>query len=40
MAIAAYVKEQKHFQGQNVAIISCGANIAMKKLKEIVLHWD
>ncbi|KAL9987298.1 hypothetical protein ACROYT_G001581 [Oculina patagonica] len=40
VAIAAYVKEQKNFQGQNVVIISCGANIAMKKLKEIVLQWD
>ena len=40
VAIAAYLKEQKKFQGQSVVIISCGANIAMKKLKEIVLQWD
>ena len=40
MAIAAYMKEQKQFLGQSVVIISCGANIAMNKLKEIVLQWD
>lgn len=40
VAIAAYLKEQKKYQEQSVVIISCGANIAMKKLKEIVLQWD
>lgn len=40
VAIAAYVKTEQRFLGQNVVIISCGANISMKKLKEIVLQWD
>ncbi|KAJ7365906.1 hypothetical protein OS493_002636 [Desmophyllum pertusum] len=39
VAIAAYVKVQENFQGQNVVIISCGANIGMNKLKEIILQW-
>jgi len=40
VAIAAYMKEQTKFQGQSVVIISCGANIAMNKLKEIILQWN
>jgi len=39
VAIAAFVKEQERFLGQNVVIISCGANISMKKLKEIIFQW-
>ena len=39
MAIAAFVKGQERFRGQNVVIISCGANISMKKLKEIIFQW-
>lgn len=40
VAIAAYLKDHNRFQGQNVVIISCGANITMKKLKEVILQWD
>ena len=39
VAIAAYLKEQERFMGQNVVIISCGANISMGKLKDIILQW-
>lgn len=40
VAIAAYLKEHERFQGQNVVIISCGANITMKRLKEVILQCD
>lgn len=40
VAIAAYLKDHNRFQGRNVVIISCGANITMKKLKEVILQWD
>lgn len=40
VAIAAFLKEHEKFQGQNVMIILCGANISMKTLKEIISQWE
>ncbi|XP_068694097.1 L-threonine ammonia-lyase-like [Montipora foliosa] len=40
VALAAYLREKERFWGQNVVIISCGGNISMEKLKEIILKWN
>ena len=37
VAIASFLKEAKRFEGLNVVIIVCGANISTQKLTE-VLH--
>ncbi|CAH3175755.1 unnamed protein product [Porites lobata] len=39
VALAAFLKEHEKFRGQNVVIISCGANISMDKLKDVILQW-
>jgi len=36
VAVASYLRHKDHYQGKNVVILICGANIATKKLKAIL----
>ncbi len=36
VAVASFLKEIETYKGKTVVIIICGANISMKKLKEIL----
>ena len=36
VSVAAYQKTAQAYQGKNVVIIACGANIGMQQLKNII----
>ncbi len=36
VAIASYLKRKEEFEGENVVIVICGANIGMDRLKEVL----
>ena len=36
VAIAAFLKEQENYKGKRVAILVCGGNIGVDKLREVI----